>query len=174
MILTENRDQALVPADDLVQERLRGKQLEFIAANLRVSIAASVFNATVFLVLLYEYLPRLELGLWYGAMILSCVPRVFSIALFHKDRERFSLRQWTWIFVCGTFASGLIWGVSAPLFFVHLPPLGQAFHILLLGGTLTGAAIYLAQLFPCFVFFAVPHAIPMHILLISMYPDRFY
>jgi hypothetical protein len=79
MILTENRDQTLIPADDLVQERLRWKQLEFIAANLRVSIAASVFNATIFLVLLYEYLPRLELGLWYGAMILSCVPRVSAL-----------------------------------------------------------------------------------------------
>lgn len=173
-ILTENRDQTLVPSGDLVQERLRGKQLEFIAANLRVSIAASVFNATIFLVLLYEHLPRLELGLWYGAMILSCVPRVFSIAWFQKDRGRFSLRRWTCFFVSGTFVSGLIWGVSAPLFFVHLPPLGQAFQILLLGGTLTGSAIYLAQLFPCFLSFAIPHTIPMHILLISMYPDRFY
>jgi len=174
MILTENRDHALAPADHLVQERLRGKQLEFIAANLRVSIAASLFNATIFLALLYEYLPRLELGLWYGAMILACVPRLFSIALFHKNRSRFSQRQWTWVFVSGTFVSGLIWGVSAPLFFVHLPPLGQAFHILLLGGTLAGAAIYLAHLLPCFIFFAIPHTVPMHILLISMYPDRFY
>jgi len=159
--------------DKAVQARLHEKQLEFLISNSRVSIAASVFNGTIFLALLYDYLPRRELLYWYAALFLFSVPRLIVLLYRDRIREKLSMGQATALMVLGALASGVVWGLSAPLFFSYLPPLGQAFHILLLGGTLTGAAVYLAHLLPCFVAFTIPHVLPMHIVLLLL-PDPFY
>ena len=157
-----------------VQERLRERQLEFLVANSRVSIAASVFNGSIFLAVLYGYLPVMELGLWYAALLLFSIPRLVIVFLFPRFRKRLSVSQWSWLLASGTLCTGIIWGLSAPLFFNQLPPLGQAFHILLIGGTLTGAAVYLAHLLPNFYLFAVPQALPMQVMLVSMSADPFF
>ena len=173
-ILNEPSPASSTTGDDLMQKRLLERQLDFFVSNSRVSIAASVFNASIFLAVLGGLLPWSELILWYSAILFFSLPRLILVFVFGKVRPRFSLRFWKWIMACGTMMTGLAWGVTAPLFFVHLPPLGQAFHILLLGGTLTGAAIYLTHLKPCFVSFAIPHVTPMLIVLLSLSVDRFY
>jgi PAS domain S-box-containing protein len=173
-ILNDPVPASSVSGDDLMQKRLLDKQLDFFVFNSRVSIAASAFNATVFLAVLRDLLPWPELGLWYAAVLAFSLPRLFLVFAFDRVRARFSPRFWKWLMACGTMLTGLVWGLTAPLFFVQLPPLGQAFHILLLGGTLTGAAIYLAHLMPCFVSFAIPHATPMLVVLLGLSADRFY
>jgi PAS domain S-box-containing protein len=172
-ILNEPSPASSISGDDLMQKRLLERQLDFFVSNSRVSIAASVFNASIFLAVLRDLLPGPELILWYAAVLAFSLPRLFLMFVFGKVRTRFSLRFWKWLMACGTMMTGIIWGLTAPLFFVHLPPLGQAFHILLLGGTLTGAAIYLAHLLPCFVSFAIPHATPMLFVLLGLSADRF-
>jgi PAS domain S-box-containing protein len=42
------------------------------------------------------------------------------------------------------------------------------------GGTLTGAAVYLAHLLPNFILFAIPHALPMQAMLVSLSADPFF
>lgn len=174
MIANEKNAQEPRAIDEIEKSQLHQKQLEFLVANIRVSLSASIFNASIFCAFVYPYIPLRDLSLWYGAMCVSAVPRLCLLYLFYKDRSRFSLGQWTWFMVAGTFVSGLIWGASGPLFFAQLPPLGQAFQILLIGGTLTGAAIYLSQLFPSFVSFAIPHVAPMLFILFSRSGDGFH
>ena len=173
-ILNEPPEQAALSGNQLEQERLHERQLEFLVANSRVSIAASVFNGTIFLAVLSGYLPTLELGLWYAALLFFSIPRLAIVFLFPRFRRRLSGKRWAGLLAFGTLCSGIIWGLSAFLFFTSLPPLGQAFHILLVGGTLTGAAVYLAHLLPNFVLFAVPHALPMQIMLVSLAGDPFF
>ncbi len=160
----------VIPERDLLRER----QLEFFVANSRVSIAASILNGTIFLGVLFAHLPTGSLLLWYGALVLFSLPRLVTVFLFPRLRERLTVTQWSWLLALGTTCTGIIWGLSAPLFFTGLPPLGQAFHILLVGGTLTGAAVYLAHLLPNFVLFAIPHALPMLVILINLAADPFY
>ena len=173
-ILNEPSPAPSATGDDLMQKRLLERQLDFFVSNSRVSIVASVFNASIFLAVLRDFLPGPELILWYAAVLFFALPRLALVFVFGKVRARFSPRLWKWLMACGTMMTGLVWGMTAPLFFVQLPPLGQAFHILLLGGTLTGAAIYLAHLRPCFESFAIPHAAPMLFVLLGLSADRFY
>ena len=153
---------------------LRERQLEFLVANSRVSIAASILNGTIFLGVLFGQLPTGSLLLWYAALVLFSLPRLAVVFLFPRLKGRLTVKQWSTALALGTLCTGIIWGLSAPLFFTGLPPLGQAFHVLLVGGTLTGAAVYLAHLLPNFVLFAVPHALPMQIMLIGLAADPFY
>jgi len=174
MILHETPEPAFVPESPHVRGRLQERQLEFLVANSRVSIAASVSNGAIFLAFLYGHLPTLHIALWYGALVLFSVPRLVAVFLFHRMRTRLSVAQWSRLLALGTLCTGVIWGLSAPLFFAKLPPLGQAFHILLVGGTLTGAAVYLAHLLPNFVLFAIPQALPMQVILITLSGDPFF
>ncbi len=174
MIPNDMQDQIAFGDDRRLTDRLREKQLEFLMDNSRVSIAASIFNGSIFLGVLYGHLPTMKLALWFGALILFSVPRLAVVYLFPRFRHRLSVPQWSWFMAAGTLCTGIIWGLSAPLFLAELPPLGQAFHILLVGGTLTGAAVYLAHLLPNFVFFAIPQALPMQIVLISLAADPFF
>ena len=174
MILNEASEGAFIPENPRMLEKLRERQLEFLVTNSRVSIAASVFNGSIFLAFLYGHLPTFELLLWYGALVLCSVPRLLAVFFFYRLRARLSVVQWSRILALGTLCSGIIWGLSAPLFFAKLPPLGQAFHILLVGGTLTGAAVYLAHLLPNFVLFAIPQALPMQIILMTQAEDPFF
>ena len=174
MITDDTRAQSSESADAHMRQALREKQLRFLVANLRISVFAGTFNATVFLAVLYDFLPSFELVWWYGILLSISALRMISLALFRRAFHRFSLRQWSWIFVAGACASGVVWGSSAWVFFAQLTPEAQAFYILLMGGNLTGAAIYLSQYFPCFVAFAIPHILPIHAVLLGMSANSFY
>lgn len=155
-------------------DRLHERQLEYLFANMRLGTVATGINATVFFIVLYKFLPGGVLVSWYGVFLLSVLSRVGLLIAHHVNPSRYSHQVWTRLaIVCVSFA-GLIWGMSAPLFFAELPPLAQAFHVLLLGGTLVGAAVYLSSIFSCFVFYAVLHVLPMQILLLQMSADSLY
>lgn len=173
-MLTKSDDRSEQFQEDHVKKQLHEKQLEHLFVNMRVSMVASGVNATVFLLVLFKLLPSDSLLLWYGAVLLSLLPRVGLLIAYRANAVRYSHLVWTWLLVIGFLLSGVIWGVSAPLFLKDLPPLAQAFHILLLGGTLTGAAVYLSPLFPCFVFYGLPHILPMQILLLKMSANSLY
>jgi len=154
--------------------RLHERQMENLFANMRISIIASAFNATVFLIVLFKLLPSAALFSWYGALLLILMVRAGLLALYQANATRFSPRVWTFFLISGLLLSGFIWGISAPLFLRDLPPLAQAFHILLLGGTLTGAAVYLASLYYCFVCYGLAHIMPLQLLLITLSADPMY
>jgi hypothetical protein len=111
MILGEPPEQAFTPENPLMDQRLRQRQLEFLVANSRVSIAASVFNASIFLVVLFGELPTVKLAMWYGALILFSIPRLALVFLFPRIRERLSVEQWSWLLALGTLCTGIIWGL---------------------------------------------------------------
>jgi PAS domain S-box-containing protein len=159
---------------DQFQKRLHEGQLQHLFTNMRVAMAASVLNATVFLIVLFNLLPILPLIYWYGALLLSNLPRVVLLLVHQKKPSRYTQQIWAWLLMSSYCLSGLIWGLSAPLFFTQLPPLAQAFHILLLGGTLVGATVYLSPLFSCFVFFSLPQVLPLQIQLLLLSADKLY
>ncbi len=159
---------------NLFQDRLHEGQLQHLFSNMQVAVFASILNATVFFIILFMLLPGPTLNSWYGALLLSILPRV-GLLLVHKNNpDRYTRQAWTLFLVSSYCLSGIVWGLSTPLFFTQLPPLAQAFHILILGGTLTGAAVYLAPLFPCFVFFSIPHILPLQIQIILLGSDPLY
>ncbi|SHO42700.1 PAS domain S-box protein [Desulfopila aestuarii] len=160
--------------EEHVIDRLHERQLEHLFSNMRISMVASGLNATVFLIVLFKLLPSDTLLSWYGALLLSLLPRAGLLFAYKANSTRFSHKAWTRLLLVGFFLSGFIWGISAPLFLTDLPPLAQAFHILLLGGTLTGAAVYLAPLYYCFVCYGLAHILPMQLLLFSMSADSMY
>lgn len=160
--------------EEHVIDRLHDRQLENLFANMRISMVASGLNATVFLIVLFKFLPGDVLLSWYGALLVSLLPRVVLLFIYKANAARYSYRMWMRLLVVGFLLSGFIWGVSAPLFFIDLPPLAQAFHLLLLGGTLTGAAVYLAPLYYCFVYYGLAHILPMQLLLVTMSADSLY
>jgi PAS domain S-box-containing protein len=159
---------------DLFRNRLYERQLQHLFKNMRVAMIASALNATVFIIVLVKFLPGPSLVIWYGALLLSTLPRVGLLLVHNSNPSRYTRQGWTWLLASNYCLSGLIWGMSAPLFLTQLPPLAQAFHILILGGTLTGAAVYLAPLFPCFVFFSLPHILPLQIQLFLLAADQLY
>ena len=136
------------PHDDVIPEGalLRERQLEFLVANSRVSVAASILNATIFLVVLFAHLPAGSLLLWYGALVLFSLPRLVAVFLFPRLRERLTVTQWSWLLALGTIAWQiptaflLALGLSATLAWyvdpLHCPPPGlQLFS----GATMLGA-----------------------------------
>lgn len=106
-----------------------------------------------------------------GYLFLSLLPRLVLDYKFHRSRARLlTAVSWGRLQIVGVTLSGLILGDCPHFTFSRTCRLFFRFLILLLGGTLAGAAIYLAPLYGTFVGYALTQMLPLLVLIKSTEP----
>jgi len=142
-------------------QQLHEKQLQRLFMNARISMAGSLFNAIVFVTVFSSQLSVQSLGWWFAGLLGSFVPRALVDFLYYKNPSSLSLRSWERLEVLVLAVSGLAWGLNPVFFFNDLDPLFRSLLILLQGGIMAGAALYLNPIYSAYVGYSVMHIAPL-------------
>jgi len=103
-------------------------------------IAALVNGALSLLVAwaLYPYVPAALLALWLAGVATITAVRLLQLRIFHRDPTP-DVAIWTRRYLRTLATSGLLWGVSLPLFLPLVPPLHGSVLVIALAGLAAGA-----------------------------------
>ncbi len=126
--------------DDVsIQMRL----LRLLYNNLTSSSLVILFNATLFIYILWPIVDRSLLGVWYGTLLLITAVRYIDAHRF-LQQEAPDYAVWYRQLFLGVFLSALMWGMTPLLFFPKSEPIYQMFIIIVLTGMTSGALNTLA------------------------------
>jgi diguanylate cyclase (GGDEF)-like protein/PAS domain S-box-containing protein len=123
----------------MADERLVSARVAALFGVARPAYYATVVNAGLLLLVLWEAFPAALLVAWFGALVALTAARVVwhrrQLAAGNADPRR---REAT--FALGAFAAGALWSFPSAVFFPASDPLLQLAIIFVVGGNIIGAA----------------------------------
>ena len=130
----------------MVEERLAAARVASHFEMARPAYYATVINAGLLLLVLWEAFPAALLAAWAGLLLAVMAVR---IAL-HRSYSRFPLARppllWESLFALGAVAAGALWAFPAAVFLPASEPLLQMAVIFVVGGSIIGGAgVYAAS-----------------------------
>jgi diguanylate cyclase (GGDEF)-like protein/PAS domain S-box-containing protein len=140
------KDTDLSVAEEL-NERVRLEQVALLYRNSNVGFAVSIAAGALLVVTLRSHISIDRLMLWYGLLLLVTLAR-YSLTQRYQDRavEPCHAREWEGLFLLGTAATGLVWGMSIIILFPDQSVAHQFFIALVLAGMVGGSmAVYSAR-----------------------------
>jgi diguanylate cyclase (GGDEF)-like protein/PAS domain S-box-containing protein len=134
-----------------------------------VGMAVAMLTAAV----LQEVIAPDLLIVWLTLFSVVGVLRVIANWRFMRLKdEDFHPRYWNNIYIVGTLASGLMWGVPGAMYDPSWPPYAQVALFIIYAGLIAGAYNSYAVVLPAFVLFMVPLAMPLFWQLLSRESDN--
>ena len=113
--------------------------------NLRLSLLATVINASIFTFIFYNQTNKVTLFAWYFVHLLVSIVRYISYKKFKSSPHSLPLREWERIFTVGVISSAIVWGAMSFLFFLPDVYLYQMALIVIVAGMSAGAVSSLSQ-----------------------------
>jgi diguanylate cyclase (GGDEF)-like protein/PAS domain S-box-containing protein len=114
--------------------------------NLKLSSLAIIINALVLSAVMYGNVSDTYLITWLVAIFIVTIFR-FLTSIYHvKNKEKYSLMEWKYIFYIPLILSSLFWGFASFFFFVPENYLHQAMLIVIVAGLSAGGISSLSSL----------------------------
>lgn len=147
------------------------EQVGLLYGQLRLGAAASVINAAILCLMLWQVQSAQALGIWYLCVLLVNLPRIFLPGWCRAAINPVTvakLARWARILIASNVASGAVWGIGAFVLFPHESIAHQAFLAFILAGMTAGAAPLYSALRLAYAVFILPALLPFALrLLIS-------
>ena len=129
-------------------------------------LIASIVNAAIVTLVLWEVSPKPWPGLWLALVIAVALVRVALMSRYHKvPSGDVDPKFWARALVASAAASGILWGAAGVLFFTPGNELYQVFLVFVIGGMCAGAAAALSSYPAAFYAFLVPSVAPLTVRL---------
>lgn len=163
IVTTSDNKWRPVETDELTQ---KVKIAKLLVQNSHVPVVASLVVACLMIWALRDNEPTLDLSVWAAALL---VVNGVRFALFHNPKSYSHIWKFSFLplFAALTFASGLIWGVAAVIFFDPEQIQFQALLAFCLGGLVAGSLVSYVSWPLAFFAFAVPTLAPLITRLIA-------
>ena len=140
----------------MLDERLVAARVAALFSVARPAYYATVVNAGLLLLVLWEAFPEALLLAWFGALVALNVVRV-ALHRRHAGAGNREPRRWEARFALGAFAAGALWSFPPAVFFPVSDPLPQLAIIFVVGGNIIGAAgVYAPSRAAFYSFSALP------------------
>ncbi len=125
-------------------------------------LIASIVNATIVTLVLWEASPQPWPALWLALVIAVALGRVALMSRYHRIPPGEAKSElWARLLVVSAAASGILWGASGVLFFTPGNALYQVFLVFVIGGMCAGAAAVLSTHMMAFYAFVLPSLTPL-------------
>ncbi|MEJ0001325.1 MAG: hypothetical protein WDO13_20510 [Verrucomicrobiota bacterium] len=139
------------------EDRLAAARVAALFNVARPAYFASVANAGLLLVAVWEALPPALLLAWFGALAALTLGRTGLQRSYRRNAGARAPGRWESLFVLGAFAAGALWAYPAAVFLPVIEPLLQLAVVFVLGGCIIGAAgVYAASPAAFYGFSALP------------------
>jgi signal transduction histidine kinase/CheY-like chemotaxis protein len=113
--------------------------LKILFRNIKVGLAFNIGLALLLVLGLYQYLPHLELLLWFGVQVSLNVARYYSCWSFTRHELQYSIAHWRRLALIGTVLTALAWAYAG-MFFLSPPELlPRALVLMILAGVTAGS-----------------------------------
>ncbi len=133
------------------------KQLDLIYAQNSKALFITLINSIILSVVIYKSVPLYILLSWQGTMFGVICLRFALIWFYHRAEEgNKSAPVWIDLYMFGTGVTGVVWGLSAILFFHELLVLQQTFMVMLIAGMMAAASAFQSILYRCFLAYIIP------------------
>lgn len=146
--------------DDHAQ-KVSAKQVLLLFQQTTPAFSATLFNALMLVLVLWEHTSKKLLITWLIAVcLLTFIRLLFVKAYFRKKPSMDATEIWGKLFTAGVFLSGMLWGTAGGLFFIEDDAIYQLFLALILAGMMAGAVSSLSSYQSAYLFFAIPTILP--------------
>ena len=153
--------------NDSNQTKVRAEQIAQLYARLSWVLVGIVVIAAAVAYLFWERVAPGVAAIWFAVFLLISAARYVLLKHYRRasdQRDNFS--KWGKLFVVGTFASGVAWGVASVVFFIP----GDITYVLLLSciyaGVVSSATGALSAYLPAYISFLAPAMLPLAIRMI--------
>lgn len=143
--------------------RITAEQLRLLFAALPLSLAGSILNAIILVIVLWPVVPHSHLLLWLGIFVAISVSRSLLLYAYRRQAPDSQQTQQTYVryFLLITLLTGLAWGaVSLWLFPLDSVP-HQAFIAFVMAGISAAAIIGLSYISLAALTFVLPALLPL-------------
>lgn len=129
-----------------------------------IAIIATVVNATILVLILWNLISINRLAIWYSLTVLVAIIRFIQVKKFQRISDDLKdIRYWTQLMVIGIGISGMLWGSTAIFLFPAESTAHQAFIAIVLAGMVAGAVGVLSPVLIVFLTFSIPALTPIFI-----------
>ena len=151
------------------EERLhfRFKQVELLYDQLRVGQAGSIASALFLVGVFWTITPHSILIIWFTLVLVISALRFYLIHRFERrSGETEQTEYWLGLFIAGTAASGLTWGMATIILIPDRSIAQISFVLLWIGGLSAGAVAAYSIIMRAFLAFTVPALLPSVVYLL--------
>src|SRR5690349_21921024 len=125
---------------DMTGDRLTAARVAALLNIARPGYYASIANAGLLLVVLWDVFPPLLLGAWFGFLVALTLGRIALNRKYLREGAVGDPALWERRFALGALAAGALWAFPAAVFLGERDPLLQMAVIFVIGGSIIGAA----------------------------------
>ena len=142
-------------------DRVFAARMHALRRNLPFALLGVLLTSGLVVVALHGSVPNAQLALWAGINGLLTVARGWVAHRFWGDGDApAQLRRWHRLTVLGTALGGLLWGLAAAWWMLHVPLAHQMFLLIALLTMGTGAIYAYCIDLPLLYAFQVPYFLP--------------
>ena len=148
--------------------RLFHEQVQWLYSQAPVGLFATALNSLVLTAVLWRVVPQWRLIVWL-VLSLAVVLARYILVLLHRQSPAEAVRQerWTFLFLLGLLASGVLMGSSAIFLFPLDSVPHQIFLAFVLGGMVAGATSAYSVMQKAFLAYSLPIIVPITLRLLT-------
>ena len=140
----------------MAEQKIVMAQVAALFRVARPAYYATLANAGLLMLVLWEAFPVALLLAWFGAIVAVTLARIGLHRSYARDDSRRTPQRWEALFTLGAITAGLLWAYPPAAFLPLGDPLLQMAVIFVVGGTIIGAAGVYAPSPSAFYGFCVP------------------
>jgi len=129
-----------------------------------VLVSGAFVGALVISAVLWNFLPHITLGIWFGTVsLISALRLCVARAYFQSGGDERQAAYWGPSLWLGSLAAGCVWGIWPMLFYEHLSSVHLMFVTTIVAGMVAVNSASGSVYLPIFVTFSMPLTIPLAI-----------
>ena len=155
-------------SEDDVTKAVYAEQVRSLFGQMPIALAVNVANAALVAIVLAPLATRPLLLPWFVSVMLVTIGRgILWLSYRRGPVQPEHARRWSGLATLGALLAGLTWGIGGIILFPILPPSGQLFLIIVMGGMSAGAMAMSASHLPSLLAFLLPNGLPMAFLFVA-------
>src|SRR5208283_2165167 len=160
-------------AEDDVTRAVHAEQIRSLFGQMPIALAVNVANAALVAIVLAPLATRpLLLPCFVSVMLVTIGRGILWLSYRRGPVQPEHARRWSGLATLGALLAGLTWGIGGIILFPILPPSGQLFLIIVMGGMSAGAMAMSASHLPSLLAFLLPNGLPMAFLFVAQGSTR--
>ncbi len=155
-------------SEDDVTKAVYAEQVRSLFGQMPIALAVNVANAALVAIVLAPLATRPLLLPWFVSVMVVTIGRAILWLSYRRGPvQPEHARRWSGLATLGALLAGLTWGIGGIILFPILPPSGQLFLIIVMGGMSAGAMAMSASHLPSLLAFLLPNGLPMAFLFVA-------
>lgn len=123
----------------MAEQQLAAARVAALFSVARPAYYATLANAGLLILILWEAFPAALLFAWFGALVAVTLARLGLQRAYARNAQRQAPHRWESLFTLGAIAAGALWTFPPAVFLPLSDPLLQLAVIFVVGGTVIGA-----------------------------------